>query len=122
MNSSASNSTDSADPPPKPSYRDLPPLETGGVVARGGFCFQDHIAAGYCLQMLETPSLLEVWCEAQDDVTLVWVKNDKEEFEFVQVKDLQFGSFWSIAKLCERKNNKEDIGTSIIERSLAYDR
>lgn len=29
----------------KPSYHDLPPLERGGVIARRGFDFQDHIAA-----------------------------------------------------------------------------
>ena len=84
-----------------PSIRELPPLEEGGTEARKGFHFQDHVAAALCIDMLDDPSLLEVWCETQDDITLIWrlaqaaTKADRndvssdERVEFVQVKDLQ---------------------------------
>jgi hypothetical protein len=66
------------------SIRDLPPLETGGVIARNGFNLQDHVAAGYCIDMLAPDSQLkEVWCERQDDITLLWSDGT---VEFVQVK------------------------------------
>ena len=49
------------------SIRDLPPLETGGVEARQGIGLQDHLAAGFCIHMITTPDLTEVWCERHDD-------------------------------------------------------
>ena len=51
-----------------PSIRDLQPEEDGGRVARRGFGYQDHVAAGYCLDMLTDFSLLEIWCERHDDI------------------------------------------------------
>ena len=106
------------------SYHDLPPLERGGVEARKGFEFQDHIAAGMLIEMLADDELLEVWCETHDDITLVWDGASAQEFEFVQVKALTLGQLWSVAKLTERKRkNKCSVkGTSILERLLANDR
>ena len=89
------------------SIHDLPPLEIGGTVARRGFAVQDHIAAGHCLDMLEDPTLSQVWCETQDDVTLLWVNASGEEVEFVQVKSNEFDQLWSIAKLLEKEKAKE---------------
>src|SRR4051812_28736710 len=60
-------------PLPKPTYRDLDPLEEGGPIARKGFAYQDHVAAGKCLDMLLTDGPSEVWCEAEDDIVLVWL-------------------------------------------------
>ena len=60
------------------SIHDLPPLETGGIVARKGFSFQDHVAVGFILEMYENENLEQVWCETQDDITLIWRKNGKE--------------------------------------------
>lgn len=102
------------------SIRDLPPVETGGVIARTGFAFQDHVAAGFCLGMLDNSGVGEVWCESQDDITLIWGESSGERAEFVQVKSDQLDQLWSIAKLCDRDSGK--TGTSIAEKSFAYDR
>lgn len=106
--------------PSWPSYHDIQPLESGGVTARRGFEFQDHVAVGYCLGMCEDEALSEVWCESLDDITLVRTKEDGEEFEFVQAKNNEFNHLWSIAELCKRKKNK--AGSSILEKSFAYER
>jgi Cap4, dsDNA endonuclease domain len=103
----------------------LPPLETGGVEAREGFDVQDHVGVGFCIQMLKTPELQQVWCENQDDLTLIWQRQANEEVEFVQVKSNEPDQLWSIAMLCNREKkakNPTGLGTSILERSLAYDR
>ena len=96
------------------SIRDLKPLETGGVVARVGMGLQDHVAAGFCIRMLSDPSLLEVWCERQDDVTLLWSDGKgKERVEFVQVKSTD--QAWTPKNLCAGE-------PSVLERLLANDR
>jgi len=102
------------------SIHELRPLESGGVIARNGLNYQDHRAAGFCLEMLGDKTLSQVWCEDQDDITLIWQVNGQEEVEFVQVKSNEFDQLWSAAKLYERKKAQKD--TSILERSLAYDR
>ncbi len=107
------------------SIRDLKPLNVGGVVARRGFYFQDHVAVSFCLKMLISDGLKEVWCETQDDITLIWQDGDDEWVEFIQVKDLGLSHFWSIAELCKQERNlngQGNSGSSIIERSLAQDR
>ena len=114
------------------SIHDLPPLETGGSVARRGFHLQDHVAVGFCLEMLAAPELTEVWCENQDDITLLWNGQGSAAVEFVQVKGDELDQLWSIAELCKRERKKQQgsddgdsravVGTSIFERSLAYDR
>lgn len=105
-----------------PSYRDLPPLESGGVIARSGFEFQDHVAAKYCIEMLQNTNITEVWCESLDDITLIRLDGNQEEFEFVQVKSNDFDHFWSIAELCKRDKAGTIVGSSILEKSLAYER
>jgi hypothetical protein len=99
------------------SIHDLLPLEIGGVKARQGFQIQDHVAAGFCIQMLSNPHLLQVWCETQDDITLISKGDGGEQVEFVQVKSSELNQLWSISELCKREKGK-----SIIERSLEYDR
>jgi Cap4 dsDNA endonuclease len=86
--------------PRLPSFRDLTPTEEGGVNAREGFHYQDHVAAELCCQMLQDVNLLEVCCETLDDVMLVWSIDGGEEFELVQVKNEQKDSLWSVARLC----------------------
>ena len=102
----------------------LRPLETGGVEARQGFGLQDHVAAGFCIEFTSNCSLQQVWCETQDDITLIWETPDGELAEFVQVKGNEPDQLWSIAMLCERegKSKAKKVGTSILERSLMYDR
>lgn len=90
----------------KRSFRDLDPLEQGGRVARDRFDYQDHVAVGKCLDMLLGGGLLEVWCEAEDDIVLVWLINNVEWFEFVQVKGNDLGQAWTVAKLCEWETPK----------------
>jgi hypothetical protein len=75
--------------------------------------------------MLKAPELCQVWCENQDDITLIWRRQGGEEAEFVQVKSNEPDQLWSIAMLCCREKkaqNPTGLGTSILERSLAYDR
>ena len=109
---------------PLPSYRDVSPLESGGVIARSGFEFQDHVAAGYCIDMLQSTTLTEVWCESLDDITLIRDSGKYEEFEFVQAKSNEFNHFWSVAELCKRdkRGRTPIVGSSILEKSLAYER
>jgi hypothetical protein len=102
-----------------PSIRDLVPSEPGGEEARRGFLFQDRVAAGFFLEMIETESLTAVWCEADDDITLVWEIAGVVEGEFVQVKGDEVDHFWSAARLCRRGQNGK---LSILERSLVRDR
>src|SRR4051794_159188 len=102
----------------KRSFRDLDPVEQGGRVARVGFEYQDHVAGSKCLDMLLGGGPSEVWCEAEDDIVLVWVLNGEEWFEFVQVKAGDLGQAWTVAKLCEREAAKDGkgAGRSIVEK------
>src|SRR4051812_39664067 len=56
--------------PISPSVHDLAPLEQGGVLARQGFSYQDHIAAAFVLKMVSVAPtggvLAAVWCETED--------------------------------------------------------
>ncbi|MBD1919763.1 DUF4297 domain-containing protein [Microcoleus sp. FACHB-831] len=105
---------------PRPSYRNISPVESGGERARQGFTFQDHVAAGYCIDMLLNAGILEVWCELLDDITIVRNQAGQEEFEFVQVKSNKLDQLWSVAKLCER--DQKNPGTSILEKLFANER
>lgn len=126
-----------------PSTRTLRPTEIGGQSARRGFHVQDHVAAGFCLKMCESPDLTEVWCETQDDITLYWdVGGGLEEVEFVQVKSDRLGQLWSISRLtskeqsssddsdvdvtsangASKKKSKKQVAKSILEKSLQMDR
>jgi hypothetical protein len=105
------------------SYRQLEPPDHGGPDARRGFEFQDHVAIFYLAEMLTSPTLVEVWCETLDDLTLVWCEADKEIFEFVQAKNHKLDQLWSIAMLCQRPKTKgmKKHEASIIEKSLSHD-
>ena len=69
--------------------------------------------------MLIEPELVEVWCETQDDITLVWKRNRNFEIEFVQVKGAESDQLWSLAMLCGKQGKAK---TSIFEKSFANDR
>lgn len=103
---------------------DLPPIEVGGAVARAGFAFQDHVGAGFCLEFALCPELEEIWFESQDDITLIRRLPEGYSVEFVQAKSNALDKLWSTSDICERKkaNKIPKIGTSILERSLQYDR
>lgn len=106
------------------SIRDQKPLETGGTIARKGFIYQDHVACGFCLLLASDPKLKEVWCETQDDITLIWEYEQDESVEFVQVKSNELAKLWSAAELCKRDGSAtaKQVGSSILEKSLANDR
>ena len=108
--------------PALPSVDDVKPGEEGGPIARSGFNYQDEIAVGFLIEMLETPTLLKVHCETHDDVLLVRAVDGSPArlAEFVQVKAGALDKLWSIADLCARKNGR--TGTSIFEISLARDK
>lgn len=100
-----------------PSIHDLPPLEQGGPIARTGFMYQDHVAARFCIEMLRNPTLIDVWCETLDDITLLWsAPGGGLTVEFVQVKSSDHGQMWSIALICADGNK------SLVARSLAQHR
>lgn len=107
--------------PDLPSIYQLEPLDIGGIEARDGFAFQDHIAAGFCLDLLVNASLQEVWCETHDDITLVWLPSPIT-VEFVQVKGASLDQLWTVAKLCERESKANGQGHCILEKSLMQDR
>ncbi len=103
-----------------PSVDDVKPVEEGGPIARSGFNYQDEIAVGFLIEMLENPLLLKVHCESHDDVLLVrWVDGSAMRLaEFVQVKASEPDKLWSVADLCAPKKG---VGTSIFEISFARD-
>lgn len=109
-------------PPPFPSVDAVRPDEEGGPNARSGFNYQDEIAVGFLIEMLETSSLLKVHCETHDDLVLVRSVDGSSTrlAEFVQVKAVQPDKLWSIADICVRKRGK--IGTSIFEISFGRDK
>jgi len=105
-----------------PSVDDVKPSEEGGPIARAGFTYQDAIAVGFLIEMLEIPSLLKVHCETHDDIVLVRAIDGSATrvAEFVQVKASEPDKLWSVADLCARKKTK--AGTSIFEISFARDK
>ena len=84
------------------SIHELPPIETGGIEARKGFSFQDHVAVCFLLEMFENEDLEQVWFETQDDITLIWNANGIERVEFVQAKSNNLNQLWSVAELCKQ--------------------
>lgn len=105
-----------------PSVDSVKPSEEGGPIARSAFNYQDEIAIGFLIEMLESPSLIRVQCETHDDIVLVRALNGSgiELAEFVQVKSAEPDKLWSVADLCSRKKSK--VGTSIYEISLERDK
>jgi tetratricopeptide (TPR) repeat protein len=108
--------------PTLPSVDHVKPVEEGGPISRSGFKYQDEIAVGFLVEMLESPSIQRLHCETHDDVVLVRANEDsgRRQAEFVQVKAGELDKLWSVADLCARKNGK--AGSSIFETSLARDK
>ncbi len=105
-----------------PSIDTAVPAEEGGPIARTGFNYQDEIAVGFLIEMLEDSTLLKVHCETHDDIVLVRdsaVAGDITA-EYVQVKAAEADKLWSLTDICIRKKGK--VGTSIYEISLGRDK
>ncbi|MER8501505.1 dsDNA nuclease domain-containing protein [Mesorhizobium sp. M0208] len=99
------------------------PKEQGGPVARQGFSYQDEIAVGFLLDMIEDAGLTKIHFETHDDLILVralGTTQGKPTAEFVQVKAGEPDKLWSVADICQRKK-KDAVGTSIFETSLGRD-
>ncbi len=117
--------TEAAAPQQKtwPSIDNVAPKEQGGPVARQGFSYQDEIAVGFLLDMIEDAGLAKIHFETHDDLILVRIlgANSAQTIaEFVQVKAGEPDKLWSVADICQRKK-KDAIGTSIFETSLGRD-
>lgn len=107
-----------------PSVIDAPPLNTGGIAARIGFSYQDHIGASICLEMLHDSRILQVLFETQDDILMLWHVDGQTYAEYVQVKSDSLSQMWSITRLCSQlkdSTGKAKSQSSILERSLQYD-
>lgn len=104
-----------------PSVEEAVPAEEGGPIARTGFNYQDEIAVGFLLEMLENPTVIKVHCETHDDVVVIRNPVQSELVaEYVQVKGSEADKFWSVSDLCVRTKGK--VGTSIYETSLERDK
>ncbi len=101
------------------SIYELTPIDTGGRLARNGFNYQDHVGAGFCLEMLNRADLEEVWFETHDDITLLWRNASGMRVEFVQVKAHNPSSRWSISSITARDTGQ---GSSLLEKSLSQHR
>jgi len=106
------------DRPVLPSVDDMTPSEEGGPIARSGFDYQDEIAVGVLVDMLEDPVIQKVHFETHDDLVVVRVADECPIAEFVQVKGGEINQLWTVAVVCKSENG---AGSSILERSLARD-
>lgn len=93
--------------------------DAGGVAGRVGFRYQDHIGAGYIINMLLDSALVQVEFETADDITLRWNIGGQEINEYVQVKTTENDTKWSIKEISVR--DKGRVGSSLIEKSLKLD-
>lgn len=97
------------------------PSDAGGVSARQGFKFQDHVAAGFALQMIRDVELVRIECETADDILLVWMVDGREKYEYVQVKTTEGSSKYSKKEIL-RRDPAGSNPTSLAEKSLICDK
>jgi len=93
--------------------------DAGGVAGRTGFRYQDHVGAGYVIDMLRDSALSQVEFETADDLTLRWIIEGQQTNEYVQVKTTEGDNKWSIKEIATRDNGRE--WTSLMEKSLSRD-
>ena len=105
-----------------PSILDARPVDGAAVAARNGFSYQDTVAAGHVLEMLAEvePQLIEVHCETEDDITLMFDRGGHLELQFIQVKSGELPHLWSYSIVTKREARA--TGSSVLERSLLRDR
>jgi hypothetical protein len=96
--------------------------DAGGVAARQGFKYQDHVAAQFVLLMIGNPRLLRVECETADDILMIWASAAGERPEYVQVKTTEDDKKWSQTEICQRNAGPSGSRpTSLVEKSLLTD-
>lgn len=100
------------------------PSDAGGVAARAGFTFQDHVGAGLLLEMLTDSQILAVEFETADDITLRLLDIDGRLDEYIQVKTTEDEKKWNIAEITNRVRRSGKIieWSSLCEKSLACDK
>ena len=94
--------------------------DAGGVAARVGFKYQDHVAASFVLDMIGDRRVVQVECETSDDITRVLKQDDLEIVEYIQVKTTDRDKKWTTTELTARAT--KDSPTSLVEKSLLADR
>ena len=94
--------------------------DAGGVAARIGFKYQDHIAASFVLEMIGDRRIAQVECETSDDITRVIVLNGQEIPEYIQVKTTDRDTKWTSKEIYTRDN--KNTPSSLLEKSLLADK
>lgn len=95
--------------------------DAGGVSARHGFKYQDHVAAKHFIEMLANSLCVRMECETADDILVVWQDEDQVLNEYIQVKTTEDDSKkWSIKELTDRSN--KNTPSSVAEASLLCDK
>lgn len=69
--------------------------DAGGVAAKKGFFFQDHIAVRYLLKLLSDSSFIEIHCETKDDISALIYIDGEESVKHIQVKTTNSSKKWS---------------------------
>jgi hypothetical protein len=87
------------------------PSDAGGVAARAGFTFQDHVGVGLLLDMLSNQTILAVEFETSDDITLRIQEDGQDINEYVQVKSTEGDSKWNLTE-CQRQSKSEPKGSA----------
>ncbi|MBB5722884.1 hypothetical protein FHS72_002514 [Loktanella ponticola] len=95
--------------------------DAGGVAARQGFKYQDHLAAKQFIKMLANSLCVRMECETADDILLVWQDQDDVLHEYIQVKSTEHDSKkWSKTEITSRSN--KNTASSVAEASLLCDK
>lgn len=95
--------------------------DAGGVAARLGFKYQDHVAAMFVLQMIGDRRIVQVECETSDDITILHHRDGKVFREYVQVKSTDRDSKWTFKEITDRDPSGKSRPTSLVEKSLLAD-
>jgi hypothetical protein len=96
--------------------------DAGGVAARLGFKYQDHVAAFFVLQMIDDRRILQVECETSDDITLIAQRYGVTTPEYIQVKTTDKDTNWTLTELTARPPQTKSKPTSLVEKSLLTDK
>lgn len=96
--------------------------DAGGVAARLGFKYQDHVAAMFVLQMIDDRRVVQVECETSDDIMLLHRRGVETFAEYVQVKTTDRDKKWTFKEITDRDSAGKDRPTSLAEKSLLTDK
>ena len=93
--------------------------DAGGVAARIGFKYQDHVAASFVLEMIGDRRILQIECETSDDIARIISLSGSLVPEYVQVKTTDKDTKWTITEVASRSN--KNTASSLVEKSLLAD-